>query len=280
MAITGASARGHAAHSAKWRVAPAVARIAGLRRLLLAAGAGAVMAASLPPLGLWPALLLGMGVLIWLLDGVSLQSGALRARLAAAFLTGWSFGFGYFVISLYWVGFAFLGDAKQYALMRPIGVAVLPAWLALFWGLASAAVMPIWQASGLSRAILLAVALTIGEWLRGYVLTGFPWNAPGYAAGALDGLAQTAALIGIYGLTFLVLLWAAVAAVLVTERLPRRAFLAALGILALAPIAWAAGTWRLANAEDAAVPGVLLRIVQPNIPQSEKWRAERREEII
>lgn len=280
MAITGASARGHATHSAKWRVALAIARTGGIRRVLLAVGAGGVMALSLPPLGLWPALLLGMGVLIWLLDGVSLQSGALRARLAAAFLTGWSLGFGYFVISLYWVGVAFLVDAEQYALMMPIGVAVLPAGLALLWGLASAAVMPLWQASGLSRAILLAVALAVGEWLRGYVLTGFPWNAPGYVAGALDGLAQAAALIGVHGLSFLMLLWAAVAAVLVTERLPRRAFLAALGVLALAPMAWAAGTWRLANADDAAVPGVLLRIVQPNIPQSDKWRAERRDEII
>ena len=49
----------------------------------------------------------------------------------------------------------------------------------------------------------LAVAITIGEWLRGQLLTGFPWNAFGYALTGPVALAQSAALIGVWGLTFL-----------------------------------------------------------------------------
>ena len=54
-----------------------------------------------------------------------------------------------------------------------------------------------------SRLLALAAALTIGEWLRGHVLTGFPWNAFGYALTEPLALAQPASLIGLWGLTFL-----------------------------------------------------------------------------
>ena len=53
------------------------------------------------------------------------------------------------------------------------------------------------------RILSLAIALTVAEWLRGHVLTGFPWNTFGYALTGPLALAQTAALIGIWGLTFL-----------------------------------------------------------------------------
>jgi apolipoprotein N-acyltransferase len=192
--------------------------LSGARRLLASAAGGAIAALSLPPAGLWPALIVGLGLLIWLLDGVAGQHRSLRRRMASAALVGWSFGFGYFVTSLYWLGFAFLVDAEPFALLMPLGVAALPAGLALFWAGAAAGAIAVWQ-PGPRRAVALAVALAAGEWLRGHVLSGFPWNAPGYAAGALDGLGQGAAFVGLYGMTLLVLLWAGLAAVLASEAL-------------------------------------------------------------
>jgi apolipoprotein N-acyltransferase len=204
----------------------------------------------------------------------------MRRRLGSAALIGWSFGFGYFVISLYWLGFAFLVDADRFAVLMPLGVAALPAGLALFWAAAAAGAITLWQPFGPRRAVLLAVALAAGEWLRGHLFTGFPWNAPGYAAGALDGLAQGAAVVGIYGMTLLVLLWAGLAAVAVTETLSRRALVAVIAVLATAPIALAAGHWRLVSASPAMFDDIGLRIVQANIPQADKWRPERQNEIV
>lgn len=262
------------------RLAARVAGLCGARRLLVAAAAGATAALSLPPAGLWPALIAGLGMMIWLLDGIALQRGSTRGRLAAAALLGWSFGFGYFVTSLYWVGFAFLVDAETFAALMPLGVVALPAGLALFWGAAAAGAITLWQPSGPGRAVMLAVALAAAEWLRGHLFTGFPWNAPGYAAGGLDGLAQGAAVVGLYGMTLLMLLWAGLAAVLATENLKRRAMLAVAVVVATAPLAWAAGHWRLATATSATFDDIGLRIVQANIPQSDKWRVERLEEIV
>jgi apolipoprotein N-acyltransferase len=262
------------------RFASYIAGLRGARRVLVAIAGGAIASLSLPPAGLWPALIVATGLLIWLLDGVFRQRETFRGRLLSAALVGWSFGFGYFATSLYWVGFAFLVDADTFAVLMPLGVAALPAGLAMFWAAAAAGAMTLWRPRGAGRAVLLAVALAAGEWLRGHLFTGFPWNAPGYAAGALDGLGQGAAVVGLYGMTLLVLLWAGLAAVLATETLSRRALLAAVVVLAAAPLALAAGHWRLANASSAMFDDIGLRIVQANIAQGEKWRPERQEEIV
>ena len=279
MAVSRAEA-GEGAHGPGRRIRLAVAGLTGWRRLLVAGAAGATAALSLPPAGLWPTLIVGLGLFMWLLDGVSGQAGPLRRRLASAALVGWSFGFGYFAISLYWLGFAFLVDAETFALLMPLGVAALPAGLALFWAAAAAAVMSWWRPAGAARAVMLAVAMAAAEWLRGHLFSGFPWNAPGYAAGGLEGLAQGAAVVGLYGMTLLVLLWAGLAVVLATEVLSRRALIAAGLVLAAAPLALAAGHWRLATASSAMFDGIGLRIVQANIAQGDKWRPGRQEEIV
>ena len=279
MASRGAEPGGRAQHLAR-RIPIFIAGLAGARRLLAGLAAGAIASLSLPPAGLWPALIVGVGILVWLLDGVSRQQGSLGRRLVSAAVVGWSFGFGYFATSLYWLGFAFLVDAGQFAALMPLGVVGLPAALALFWAAAAAGAITLWQPSGAGRAVLLAVALAGAEWLRGHIFTGFPWNAPGYAAGGLDGLAQGAAFVGLYGMTVLVLLWAGLAAVIATEALSRRALAAAGLVLATAPLALAAGEWRLATGSTAIFEDIGLRVVQANIPQKLKWRPEQQEEIV
>jgi len=274
--------RAEAGEQAGWpvrRFASRIADLSGARRLLASAAGGAMASLSLPPAGLWPALVVGLGLLIWLLDGVARQHRPLRRRMGSAALVGWSFGFGYFVTSLYWLGFAFLVDAERFALLMPLGVAALPAGLALFWAGAAAGAIAVWQ-PGPRRAVALAVALAAGEWLRGHVLSGFPWNAPGYAAGALDGLGQGAAFVGLYGMTLLMLLWAGLAAVLASEALNRRALIGVALVLATAPLALAAGHWRLATASTGMFEDVSLRIIQANIAQGDKWIPEHRDEIV
>ena len=240
----------------------------GWRRLLAALLAGVFCAAALPPFGLWPVMLVSFPVLLVLLDGVA----AGPHRMRSAFATGWAFGLGYFGISLYWIGEAFLVDAEVFAWLLPFAVTALPAGLALFWGLACALAVALWT-GGACRVFVFAGCFAAAEWLRGHVLTGFPWNAPGYAADAILPLAQVASLVGLYGLCFLVFLWASAPALLIRSA-GRAVSLTLVAVSLVASLAY--GTWRLDRNSTAHHDDLEIRIVQPNIAQKEKWRPENR----
>ncbi|HEY7747779.1 MAG TPA: apolipoprotein N-acyltransferase [Aestuariivirgaceae bacterium] len=245
----------------------------GWRRIGAAFFFGAAAATAMQPLLFWPVLFVSFPVLIWLIDGLFVERANRLRRALGAFATGWTFGFGFFLASLYWVGAAFLVDAETYAWMMPLAVAALPAGMALYWG-AAAALVTLWWAPGLRRILVFAAALAFSEWLRGRFFTGFPWNTLGYAAEASEGLSQVAAYVGIWGLTFLVVLWASLPALL-SESESNSGSRRAVFFFMLAGIGlWLAGTMRLEKAPVAFVPGVNIRIVQPNVPQSDKWRAD------
>ena len=134
---------------------------------------------------------------------------------------------------------------------------------------------------GPGRLIALAVALTVAEWLRGYLFTGFPWNAYGYALTGPLVLAQGAALIGIWGLTFVAVAVFASPAVLLDERIDtRRPWLPlALGVAVLAALA-AYGTMRLSRTPTAFVDNVRLRIMQPNLQQDQKFNYSAKQQVM
>jgi apolipoprotein N-acyltransferase len=251
----------------------------GWRRIAAAFGFGALAAAAMQPLLFWPALFVSFPVLICLIDGIFIERVTKFWIGLHGFAVGWAFGFGYFLASLYWIGAAFLVDAETYGWMMPIAVAALPAGMALYWGAAVALAALFWT-PGIRRILFLAAMLALSEWLRGQLFTGFPWNALGYAAEAFDGLSQTAAYFGIWGLTFLVILWASLPALLADSDLNRSGKLSAQCFMAGALLLWLTGTLRLEHAETRVVPGTSVRIVQPNVPQSDKWRTDNAAKIL
>ncbi|MFL6805026.1 MAG: apolipoprotein N-acyltransferase [Xanthobacteraceae bacterium] len=249
----------------------------GWRRAAIAAAAGAMSTLALAPFNLWPVMFLTFPVLVWLVDGSA--AGRLGGVMSAAG-AGWWFGFGYFLAGLYWVGHAFLVDARTFGWLLPFAVAGLPAGLALFTAAGLAFARAMWT-RGPSRVLALAVALTVVEWLRGHVLTGFPWNAYGYALTGPLVLAQSAALVGIWGLTFMAVAIFATPAVLVDERIyTRRPWLPPLcAALVLAACA-TYGLVRLNQTPTSFVAGVRLRIMQPNLPQDEKFNYGAKQQVM
>ena len=118
------------------RIAHFIILAFGWRRAAIALAAGAVSALAMAPINAWPILFVTFPVLVWLIDGSAAGrfGGAMRAAIA-----GWCFGFGYFVAGVYWVGHAFLVDAKTFGWLLPVAVAGLPAYLALFTAAGAAA---------------------------------------------------------------------------------------------------------------------------------------------
>jgi apolipoprotein N-acyltransferase len=206
--------------------------------------------------------------MVWLIDGAA--AGKLRGLPAAA-VAGWWFGFGYFVPGLYWIGYAFLVDAQIFGWLLPVAVCGLPAYLALFTAFGFALARLIWTRDA-SRVLALAASLTLGEWLRGHVLTGFPWNAFGYALTEPLALAQSASLIGLWGLTFLAVAIFASPAVMIDGRSrARRPWIAPAMALLLLVSMGIYGTIRLARQPTALVDTVKLRIMQPNLQQDVRF---------
>jgi apolipoprotein N-acyltransferase len=240
--------------------------LAGWRARLAAFLAGAISALGFPPFEFFPGLLLGIAALVLLLDGASGRPRPVRS----AGLLGWAFGFGQFLVGLHWIGFAFLVDASAHEWQIPFVAILFPGGLALFTTAAMAAAMRFWK-PGAGRLFVFTIAYSLAEWLRGHVLTGFPWNIAGYGWGASLGVMQSTALIGVYGLTVLTVLVGASLAELFAEK-PRWSVPAAMAGIFVALFAF--GAFRLAGAADQTVPGVRLRIVQPNIAQADKYRPE------
>ncbi len=267
-----------------------VAALVGWRRWLCAAGLGAVAATAFPPLYILPFAVVAFTGLVWLIDG----TGGGRHPSRAAFAAGWWFGFGHFVAGLYWITNALMVDAAKFGWLVPFAVAGLAAYFALYPALATL-VTRLSGATGVRRIVVLAVAWTACEWLRGMVLGGFPWNLMGTVWAWSDAMIQLTAYIGTYGLSLLAVFAAAVPATLADAppdkpRLRRwRAVMAMAGLIGLV---WLGGAARLALAPQygapqsgaggapamvaAMVPDVRLRLVQGNIDQRNKWRAGQR----
>jgi apolipoprotein N-acyltransferase len=244
----------------------ACASLRGWQRYALAAALGLLATLALPPFGLVPVLVPAFVGLVWLLDG--------SPRIASAFWVGWWFGLGHFTAGLYWIANALLIDAAQFWWLVPFAVLGLPAFLALFIG-AGTALVRAFDNAGPFRILLLAAMWVITEYVRGHVLTGFPWNLVGYAWSDLPVMVQGAAYVGIYGLSLVTVTLAAAPAALVDTRRGRldaggvRLNLAALALLL---VMIGGGAARLSQASDATVAGVRLRLVQADIAQSLKWR--------
>ena len=83
------------------RLSQSIVLADGWRRAAIAFVAGAASVLAMAPFNAWPVLLVTFPVLIWLTDGAG---GGRYNGIPAAAIAGWSFGFGYFVAGIYWVG--------------------------------------------------------------------------------------------------------------------------------------------------------------------------------
>jgi apolipoprotein N-acyltransferase len=224
--------------------------------------AGALAALAMPPLFWLPLAIVGIVAFVWLWDG------APTARTAG--LRAWMWGIGHFTVGSYWMVEAFFVPPADFAPLGPPAVVGLAIVLGAFPAAAAWAAKKLalrWPGLGgrYRRIVLLAIAWTATEWLRGHIFTGYPWNPLGHVWAFATPLLQGASLVGVYGLgtlSFMVL------------AAPAAGWRAALGALAVVGLAGVAGQQVMPPVADGAGP--IIRIVQPNVPQAEKWRPESR----
>lgn len=234
------------------------------RRLCVSFVAGSLCVLAMPPYNIWLALLPSLSLFyIFFCTATSpLKS----------FFEGWAFSFGYFLFGLIWIGNALLVEGNIFSWVWPLAVAGLPALLALFYGLATLTLyMLVEKRDSLAGWMGFIGIIAFTEWLRGHLFTGFPWNLWGYVWSETLTIAQSASLFGIYGLTLLTIAVSVLPALWWMQLGTRKTRLSISGAMALLMLGlFLFGFTRLSQPMDLKA-NVMLRIVQPNITQTDKW---------
>jgi len=236
-------------------------------RSLIAFAAGAVTVLAFAPFSLFPLAVLGPALLLFLW---------LNATPGMAFREGWMFGLGLFGFGVFWMHISIDQFGNVGTVLAILITLLFVIAMALYYGFLG------WLGKRLTgggrdgvQLMVYPALWVLLEWVRGWFLTGFPWLALGYsqAGTPLQGFAS---LLGVYGVSFLVMVSAAclVAAFLhpVRYRFPALVLLAAV---------WGSG-WLLDGVNWTQPSGAPLRVamIQANISQEEKWESANRQPTI
>ncbi len=231
--------------------------------LALNVAAGAAAVAGFAPYGYWPLPIASLVVLFATL--------ARTDTARAGFAFGFAWGVGYFLAGVSWVYVSLHDYGGMHAALAALATLLFCAFLALFPGAVGAAVA---RVQGPARRLLLAAPLAwgLGEWVRGWIFTGFPWLLAGTSQVPASPLTGYAPVFGVYGVSYLLALAAALAAWSLQGRStsPRRATalaaILAIGLVGqgLRSVDW---TW------PAGAPSTVA-LLQGNVPQDMKWRPE------
>lgn len=235
---------------------------------LLCFVSGSLCALTMAPYNIWAVFLIGFGVLYWAIDR------APRKRVAFAY--GWVWAFGYFVFSLYWIGNALLVEGNPYKWAWPLAVCGLPALLAFFNGFASLIVKWVCDLKRWHGYFGFAAVLSLFEYARGHVFTGFPWNLYGYSWIDLPQIAQIAAFESIYFLSFLTLLWLSAGGFLIVSNHKKQKIIMPVGLIVLFIACLLYGGSIIPQRTEFR-DDVAIKLVQPNTNQAEKWQRDKME---
>lgn len=235
----------------------------------LAIALGAASGLSFAPLGLWPFTVCLFVAMVAYLDS--------RPSARRALFFGWLLGFGQFLVSLSWISEAFTYQDQMPFWAGAGAVLLLCGYLALFPALALSLAARLWIRHP-SRILVLAACWTAGEWLRGHLFSGFPWNSVGQVWFDTPIMLQVARHAGSYGLSFVtVALFAALALLLESSRRSRAwagLHTLAAGLLLLDAI------FVLGGARVSRADGQVVHLVQANIEQDLEFDAARQAEIL
>jgi apolipoprotein N-acyltransferase len=250
---------------------PGPSRRGTAARVLVLAVAGVLGALAFPKTGWAP--------LAWVWLAPALVSGLTRPR-RAALLDGWLAGTVFYVVLLRWLDHTFLHYSAIPWPLTWLPIAALAAYCGLYVGGLAGAVAWLRGRLGPGPALALAPALwVVGEWLRGWLMGGFPWGLLGYSQAAQLPVIQIAELGGVYAVSFLIVaVNAALAGLLALG--PRRAWPGAVAALVLLVGALAFGVHAIARASAAGAGSAEVAVIQPSIEQTIKWDPARHAQIL
>jgi apolipoprotein N-acyltransferase len=186
-----------------------------------------------------------------------------------AALLGFSFGMGLFSAGVTWI-YVSLHDFG--AMPMPIAVTaliVLCAYLSLFPTLSFWLLAKLSPASSVIWALTAAALWMLFEWFRGYLFTGFPWLALGYSQAPYSPLVGFAPIIGVYGISWIIVFSAALLFIWMEKGLTKWRYGLSFTLIWLCGFFLQSIEWVKPEGEP-----VTVSLLQGNIAQNMKWRED------
>lgn len=225
-------------------------------RCILALFIGGIGTFAYAPFSLWGFALVSLTGLLLLIQGTSNKQAA---------AIGYCWGLGLFTSGVHWVYVSIQHFGGLPILFSAGLVLLLSAYLSLYPLLFATLLNRFWPKATLTKYILAAPALwTLTEFLRGWVMTGFPWLQFGYSQidGPLKGLAP---ILGVDAITFVLMLVAGIFCYSIMYRQVRIAICGVLVLMIFMPLR--SLHWYTEHTDKTAN----IALVQGNIEQSLKW---------
>ena len=236
-----------------------ISNLTSYRRNALSFIFGICATLTIAPFYIFPLIIPAYGGLFLLVLGANSKK--------RAFTDGFWWGWGFFITGLYWFCIALLTDAEKFGWAIPFALFGITAIIAIYPALSCLFFYLLKPKAQSLKPIIFAIIWLISEYARGHLFSGFPWNLAGYAFGFSDISLQLASVIGAYGLTFFAVLLGASFSTIRTNKI----FVFCIWGLFAVAMFW--GNYRLNNATEGEKTGVVLRLVQANVSQPNKWQS-------
>ena len=242
-------------------------------KYFLAICSGAFCALAFSPFHFFLAAIISISVFYFLVEKKS-------SSVKQAAITGFCYGFGYFLAGVYWISISLLVDAEKFAWLIPFALTLIPSVLALYFSALAASYKKLNHkfhfTQNYQKILVFAILWLVFEVLRSILFTGFPWNLIGYTLMFDDVTIQAASIFGIYGLSFFVTLFCLTPILLLkpfnhNKISARNDKIFAIILLIMFVGNFIFGYYRLQNTKIAEQGQIKLRLVQGNIKQDLKW---------